>query len=248
MARVRRCISPALISIFALIVLVGSGACKPRPGATCSTSGKFTCENGSTALLCQGGVIVSLPCRGPKGCKGVGAASECDDDLAEEGDNCATGTTENVSCSTDRKKELLCTAGKFTVRRTCKGDDACTVQGNLIRCDDDIGDIGDPCVQEPGDANYACSVDKKFEIVCRGNKFEPSNTCRGPKGCWIEGEAVRCDNSVARVGEICRPVDNNACSEDAKSQLHCSPPGKWAQGRECKGEGCKVKGNELLCD
>jgi hypothetical protein len=248
MARVRRWVSPALSSILALVVLTGSEACKPKPGGRCSSSGKFTCDSAASALLCQGGTLVSLPCRGPGGCKGTGAASECDDDLAEEGDNCAMGPIENVSCSTDHKKELLCTGGRFTVRRTCKGDDACTVQGSLIRCDDDIGEVDDPCVQEPGDANYACSVDKKFEIVCKGNKFEVSNSCRGPKGCWIEGEGIRCDSTVAREGEICRPVDNNACSEDARSQLHCTPPGKWVRSKECKGEGCKVKGNDLLCD
>jgi hypothetical protein len=248
MASARRRVSPALISILALIVLFGSEACKPKPGASCSTSGKFTCESATSALLCQAGVIVALPCRGPKGCQGTGASSECDDDLAEEGDSCAMGLNENYSCSTDHKKELVCKEGRFAVRRTCRGQNECSIQGNLIHCDDSIGDPGDACVEEPGEANYACSVDKKLEIVCRAGKFETSNSCRGPKGCWIDGEMVRCDSSFAREGEICRPVDNNACSEDARNELHCSAQSRWVQKRECKGEGCKVKGNELSCN
>lgn len=245
MKPVCRWMAPAVLSLF---FLAGASDCKPKPGAKCSTNGRFTCQDPSSALLCQGGVIVSLPCRGPGGCQGVGASSECDDDLAEEGDNCAMTQSENYSCTTDHKKELLCTEGKFVVRRTCKGQNACAIAANLIHCDDSVADVGDACVEEAGEANYACSVNKSLELVCKGKKFEESNSCRGPKGCWIQGESESCDYSFGREGETCRPVDSNACSDDAKSELVCTAQGKWAKKHECRREGCKVKGNDLYCD
>jgi hypothetical protein len=248
MKRTWRRFVPVVFSLIALGVLTGASGCKAKPGDKCTTNGRFTCQTQANALLCQGGIVISLPCRGPKGCQGAGASSECDDDLAQEGDNCAMTLNENYSCSTDHKQELVCTDGKFAVRRTCKGQNSCAIQGSLIHCDDSVADVGDACVEEAGEANYACSVDKTSEIVCKGKKFEESNSCRGPKGCWIMGEMVHCDSSFAREGEICRPVDNNACAEDAKSELRCSPQGKWAKRRECRREGCKVKGNELYCD
>jgi hypothetical protein len=238
---------PIAAAILGLTVLIGAG-CKAKPGDKCTADGRFTCTGASDGLLCQSGVVVPLPCRGPKGCRTTGGSSVCDDDLAQQGDNCAMTVNENYSCSTDHKTELVCTAGKFVVRRTCKGSAACAITGETIHCDDSVADVGDACVEEAGDANYACSVDKTSEIVCKGNVFQVSNSCRGAKGCWIKGEMVHCDSSFAREGEICRPVDNNACSEDAKSELRCSPQFKWAKKRDCKREGCKVKGTELFCD
>jgi hypothetical protein len=243
----KRAWRPIVPAILGLVVLLGPG-CKAKPGDKCTANGRFTCMGPTGGLLCQAGVVVPLPCRGPKGCRSPGAVAECDDDLAEEGDNCAMTVNENYSCSTDHKKELVCTGGKFVVRRTCKGAGACAINGETIHCDDSVADIGDACVEEAGDANYACSVDKTSEIVCKANVFDISNSCRGPKGCWIEREMVHCDASFAREGEICRPVDNHACSEDAKSELRCSPQFKWVKKRECRREGCKVKGNELFCE
>jgi hypothetical protein len=206
------------------------------------------CADTSSALACQNGTVVSVACHGPKGCTGAGASSQCDDDLAQEGDGCMMTVNENYACSTDHKKELICKDGKFVTVRTCKGVKACNITGNVIDCDDTVAEVGDACVEEAGDANYACSVDKKLEIVCKGGKFEESNICRGAKGCVVQGQMVMCDSSVAREGEVCRPVDNHACSEDAKSELKCSPQMKWTKKRDCKREGCKVKGNEIWCD
>jgi hypothetical protein len=245
MLRASRRLATAACSLFLLVVLPG---CKQQPGSKCSSNGKFMCADTSSALVCQNGIVVSVACRGPKGCAGAGAASECDDDLAQEGDGCMMTLNENYACSTDHKTELLCKDGKFAAVRTCKGTKACTIAANVIHCDDSVADVGDACVEEAGDANYACSVDKKVEIVCKGGKFEESNSCRGAKGCWIDGELVHCDASFGRDGDVCRPVDNHACSEDAKSELKCTAQMKWTKKRDCKREGCKVKGNEIWCD
>ncbi|HEY8038848.1 MAG TPA: hypothetical protein VIF15_03610 [Polyangiaceae bacterium] len=223
---------------------------KPTPGSACVSNGKFQCVDPTSALLCQSGKTVAMPCRGPNGCQGLGAASTCDDDLAMEGDACQQTLNENYACQVDHTKELICKDGKFAVARTCKGPKKCSVALNEINCDDSQADIGDTCVAEPGDANYACSTDKKFEVVCEAasSKFVVSNTCRGSKGCWITDNTVHCDQTMAREGDQCRPVDNFSCSEDAKQELKCTAQFKWVKHRDCKHDGCKIKGSDVYCD
>jgi hypothetical protein len=250
MARVWQRLASAAFSVSLVVCLVECKGLKPTPGGPCVNNNKLLCSDPSSALLCQSGKYVAMACRGPKGCTGIGTSSFCDDDLAQEGDVCQMSLNENYSCSTDHVKELVCKDGKFAVARTCKGPKKCTVTGNTINCDDSIGDVNDVCRAEAGDANYGCSSDKKIEVVCDAatSKFQPSNTCRGPKGCYIDSERVYCDQSMARLGDKCRPVDNHSCSEDATQELKCSPQFQWTLQRACKHGGCKVKSNEVYCD
>jgi hypothetical protein len=53
---------------------------------------------------------------------------------------------------------------------------------------------------------------------------------------------------MAREGELCRPVDNYSCTADAKQMLKCAATMKWAKEKDCKKNGCKVKGHEVSCD
>ncbi|HEY6458963.1 MAG TPA: hypothetical protein VIY73_02400 [Polyangiaceae bacterium] len=250
MARVWQRLASAVFCVGLVIILSQCKGLKPTPGAPCVTNGRFQCTDSSSAMLCQNGKYVSLSCRGPRGCRGVGASSQCDDDLANEGDACMMTLNDNYSCSVDHGKEFICKNGIFTAVRTCKGPKKCTVTGDMINCDDSLADVGDVCVVDPGDANYACSTNKQVETVCDAatSKFLPSNTCRGPKGCWVENQVVHCDMAMARVGDKCRPVDNHSCSEDATQELKCSPQFTWTKQRDCKHGGCKVKSNEVYCD
>jgi hypothetical protein len=250
MARVWQRLAVAAFSACLVVVLSQCKALKPQAGQPCVSNGKLQCVDPSTALLCQNSKLVNLPCRGPRGCRGMGTSSTCDDDLSLEGDACQQTLNDNYSCSVDHTKELLCKSGVFTTVRTCKGPKKCTVTGDMINCDDSLADVGDLCVVDPGDANYGCSTDKKIEVVCDGttSKFQSSNTCRGPKGCFVENEHVFCDQAMARIGDKCRPVDNHSCSEDSTQELKCSAQFVWAKQRDCKKDGCKIKNNEVYCD
>jgi hypothetical protein len=254
MGRVWGRIAVAAVSVTVVLGLVN---CKLRPtaGGKCTANGKYVCSDTASAMLCQGGTYVSMPCRGPRGCTGLGSSSACDDDLAQEKDACLQTLNENYACSVDHTKELVCGKdGIFVLASTCKGPKKCAVESltSTINCDDSFADVNDPCVVGAGDANYACSSDKKTEVVCKpaadGNgKFEASNTCRGMKGCRVENETVYCDQSAGREGDLCRPVDNYTCSEDGTVQLKCSAQFKWAKNRDCKKNGCKIKGTDVEC-
>ena len=233
----------------ALVVFAECKGLKPTPGAKCVANGKFQCTDPSSAILCQAGVYVALPCRGPHGCAGTGLQSKCDDDLATEGDACMMTLNENYACTSDHTKELICKDGKFVTLRTCKGPSKCTIANETLNCDDSIADVGDACVAEAGDANYGCSLDKKIEVVCDAatSKFQSFTACRGQKGCNIEKDVVHCDRTIGRVGEQCHTADDRSCSEDATAELKCSPQLRWLKQQDCKHDGCKVKGNYISC-
>jgi hypothetical protein len=248
MGRVLQRLAVAVGSGVLLVVLVQCNALKQKPGDKCVNNGAVKCTDGSNALLCQGGTISAITCRGPKGCSGAGASGECDDDLAQAGEGCIMGSGgQNYSCGTDLKSELVCTAGKWTVNSTCKGPGGCKVTGTMVHCDDDFADINDPCQSSPSEANYSCTPDKKTEVVCTNNKFVESEGCHGQKGCYIENNSVYCDTSMAKEGDKCRHADNHACSDDATAMLKCSPQMTWVKQTACK-SGCKVKGREIDCN
>lgn len=247
MARIR---PRFVIALLCAAWLTGLTSCRrPAAGDACTQNGKFVCTSHTGGLICQSGTLQTLPCRGPRGCQGAGAASQCDDDLAQPGDACQQTVNENDSCSTDRAEQLLCKDGKFAVARTCKGPAKCTVTGDVIGCDDSVADVGDPCIVEPGEANYACSTDKKIELACDAAtaRFQASNSCRGPKGCWMDANLPHCDNTVGREGDVCRPFDNRVCSEDGKAELKCSQQGKLVRVRDCK-HACSVRSGRIECD
>jgi hypothetical protein len=255
MARVWQRIATVAFLAAVLVVFSQCKGLKPQPGGKCVTAGKYQCSDPTSALLCQAGTYVAVPCRGPQGCAGLGNNSACDDDLGLDGEACMMQVGgDNLSCAVDRSKEFICTQGKWTMSRTCKGPKKCAVKHigrtEEVDCDDTFGDVGDPCRVEAGDNNYGCTVDKKTEVECdaASNKFIAYMGCRGQKGCFIDGNIVKCDQTAAREGEPCHPVDNHSCNEDATSELKCSPQFKWIKQRDCKHDGCKVKSGEVYCN
>jgi hypothetical protein len=248
MARVWQRLAVAAVSAVLLLVLVQCNALKRKPGDKCVAPGTFTCSDPSTALLCQTGTLITMPCRGPNGCTGTGPGSQCDDDFGQTGEPCLTGSNgENYACGTDQKSELVCTAGKWTLASTCKGPAACKITGLMVQCDDNFADVGDPCQSNASDANYSCTPDKKTIVVCQQNKFAEWEGCRGPKGCHIEGNNVYCDTTLGKEGDMCRHADNHACSDDGTAMLKCTAAFKWTKQSDCKHGGCTVKGNEVDC-
>jgi hypothetical protein len=252
MARVWRHLAVSVVCGFLVVVLSQCKGLKPTAGQACFIgNNKYQCTDPATALLCQNGKWVNMPCRGPKGCSGVGNMQSCDDDLAQAGEACMMSVGgDNIACGTDKLSELVCTAGVWKTTRSCKGPKHCSITGTIVHCDDTMADVGDACVAEPGDDNYACSVDKKIMTECdaTSSKFIVSDNCRGQKGCWLEGNKVNCDLSAARIGDKCHLVDNHSCSEDATQEVKCSPQFTWIKQRDCKHGGCKVKNNSVYCD
>jgi hypothetical protein len=194
MTRVWKRLTFAVLSILLVLVLAQCKGLKQKAGDSCTHNNQLACTDPSNALLCVNGTLQTNPCRGPHGCQGIGSASNCDDDLGQAGEGCIMGAGgENVACTTDLNSELVCQNNKWVVESTCMGPGHCKISGEVLHCDDDFANVGDPCKSSASDANYSCTMDKKTRIVCTANKFVQFDYCHGPRGCHIEGNIVYCD-------------------------------------------------------
>jgi hypothetical protein len=229
----------------------------PKVGDVCTPDGgdiSITCEDATNGLVCQDGKLISVPCRGPKGCNGTGPSAACDDDLGTEGEACimtspamrAQGFT-NLACTMEQKAMLACASGKWKLKSWCRGPMGCAVKGSTLHCDDDYSDVGDPCHTEPTNANYSCTPDKTSLVVCRNDTFVLASACKGPKGCRLESDnKIHCDTTIGAEGDSCMDVGTVACTADAQQTLSCSPLFKWVKGKDCKTP-CSVNGKVVEC-
>jgi hypothetical protein len=226
----------------------------PKVGDVCTPDDRIlsvTCEDPSNGLVCQDGKLISVPCRGPKGCNGTGPSAACDDDLGTEGEACimpGQGWTRgtNVACSMEQKAWLECASGKWKLVSSCKGPMGCAVKGSTLHCDDDYADIGDRCRTVADEVNVACTLDKTSLLVCRYDTFVLASPCKGPKGCSSDSDKLHCDASIGAEGDACMDVGTSACTTDAKQTLRCSSLYKWVKDKDCK-TGCAVNGNIVEC-
>lgn len=219
-------------------------------GDPCPTDGKVECADPSSALLCRHGALLGVRCRGPQGCVGRGDASKCHDEIRDEGDACIESTPDSTACTPDGTSELVCKGGKDEVNRRCRGPDKCHVDGDTVRCDDDFAEVGERCEPTLGDDNYSCSVDRSQMILCdrKSRTFGSYAVCRGPDHCQVMDHGIHCDMNVGRAGELCDPVGNLTCSEDARSELECSDVGTWVKKSDCRKSACSVRDHIVSCE
>jgi hypothetical protein len=215
----------AHLAAFVALASLGGG-CKPKPGGRCST-GQTACQDGRTELFCLDGKFTEMTCAGPDGCVASGKQVDCDNTIANKGDGCSE--TEDLACTADKKGELRCRGNHFAVASTCRGPTGCFFTGNKLHCDTDVADSNDPCEEKD---DLACALDKKALYKCDGQKYDLDSTCRGPKGCSIEGNNVSCDHHVAELGDACRFESSYACTGDRKALLACHS-GKFKQEKKC---------------
>ncbi len=230
--------------VLAGILLVCALGCSKKAGDSCKGD-KLVCADKKTALSCHDGKYVAVACKGAKGCKKKKGEIRCDVSANEDGDECTANLSNKGDCSPDGKSWVVCHKGKFRVL-PCRGPKACKSR----TCDTTMGNEGDQCRRND---SYACSPDKKRQVVCKVpegadvGKVELARTCRGPKACTIDGDNINCDLSVAKVGDKCKGT-GAACSEDHKAMLKCADA-KMAVDVPCRGEnGCRVDGTKIRCD
>lgn len=265
----------AALLLAAFIATVATASCKllqKHPGDKCTSEGKAQCTSATAALLCRGGTLVDLPCRGKSGCTRVEPAI-CDDDVAIAGDDCvepAAASDQNLACTADGTTLLVCKGGKFAVAAKCRGKDACKATSDVskkgrtttvhtdVACDDTVMEAGDPCLTS---GRHACSVDRKALLECKDGAMVASLTCRGPEACSVaagdEPGKVKwdCDDSVTEAGDPCGREGRHTCSVDGGTWLVCKD-GKMKPDNSCRGpKGCtttpardKPHTFEMSCD
>ncbi len=242
-----------LVALFIAASFVMLSACgKPKAGAKC-TAGQTACADAKSGLFCASdNTFKVMTCSGPGGCKQEGAKVACDNDIAAIGDAC--DTPNDGACTADHKSLLLCKNQAFSEIDTCKGPGGCKLAGDMINCDNDIADIGDPC---SNDGNYACTSDKAMALQCKGAQYGAVQSCLGPKSCSIvhpkpKTTDIDCDFTVVKENDPCVFPDNESCTSDKKTMLTCKG-NKYTQPTACPGpNGCAVtvtaKKSKVTCD
>jgi hypothetical protein len=107
---------------------------------------------------------------------------------------------------------LDCVDGLWAVRFAVE---SCRAEDGLVHWTDAHVSGGERC---EGDVRM-CSDDGRM-LACREGQLAPYLDCRGPRGCYPDGEVSRCDQSVANAGEACAGT-GAACSADHTAQLRC---------------------------
>jgi hypothetical protein len=100
----------------------------------------LSCEDGcanAAALVCTGGQLREIPCRGSGGCvsklKGAGLAYQCDGSAANGGEPCLSRDEGFGSCGASNEKEILtCRSGAWTVTQSCP--DRCSMKDGRLGC------------------------------------------------------------------------------------------------------------------
>jgi hypothetical protein len=204
---------------------------------------------GGAAAVTAAPVVVPLPAVAASAPASAAVPSLPCSLTCEVGAPCGADASEDgYACTEDGTKRLQCRAGSYQISSVCKGPKGCAVSGGKAVCDDSFGDIGDLCIHQPDDTNYACSTDGLTEVVCDpSGRFRPADICRGPKACHVADDRVYCDRTLGREGELCRPLDNHTCSEDGSAELKCSAELRWVRQRACPSTGCNIQNGQVFC-
>lgn len=224
------------------VVAVLAAGCKPKEGKSCRNEGRESCVDAKNALVCHSGLWEPMLCRGTLGCRKVGSEAECDQSAAEDGDVC--NLADDVVCGADKKSMLECKQNKWARTASCLGQNGCLLVGKTVKCDNTIAMLGDACTHTD---DYACSPDKKVELVCKDAKFTVSATCRGPKGCNVVAKQISCDDTRAVLNDACGKDQSYTCDMEGKSILVCRA-GHYVVDEPCKGKlNCRVLNTKVGC-
>jgi hypothetical protein len=163
------------------------------------------------------------------------------------GDKCSGG---GLPLCADPASGLICENGVVTVL-PCRGVKGCSTSGSTVACDNSLALVDDACDQ-PNDV--ACSVDHKSALECQNAKFALAETCKGARGCAVDGDKISCDNDVADLGDPCQVEGDYACTSDKLMALKCTAH-KFDALNTCRGkDACKVielpeeKKTNFVCD
>ncbi len=218
-------------------------ACKPGPGSSCE-KGEARCLDAQRQIVCQAGVYIEAPCRGPHGCVQDVQGTSCDISKNRPGDPCSLEEQGSAACQ-DNKTMITCRSGKY-VAISCGGPNGCEREGNRAFCDRSIAERGEDCDNE---GTKACSRDGRQVLSCKDGKLNPLLECRGERGCLAVGTKLDCDLSLAAQGDPCEAKleGHVGCTPDRDALVRCHN-GYFVLDEKCKsGKSCVTEGSASRC-
>lgn len=228
-------------AVVSLVLFVGG--CDILENAPCSGA-VGSCTGRSEALFCLDGRFTRIRCDGPAGCSEVSGNFRCDQSVGAASDRCATESS--AACTADHQSYLICENGRYVLSARCRGQNHCRVEGGRVLCDETVAEVNDPCVSDT--AGAACSSAGDAWLRCTDGRFTTISACRGPAGCHVDGSIVRCDQSIAVLGDACASEGGGACTADRSTMLFCRN-GAYGAPRACRGPGhCAIEAGQVHCD
>ncbi|HVJ20460.1 MAG TPA: hypothetical protein VM686_33835 [Polyangiaceae bacterium] len=218
-------------------------ACKPGPGSSCE-KGEARCLDRQRQIVCQEGIYIETPCRGPLGCAQDVEGTSCDISKNRPGDPCSLEEQGSAACQ-DGKTMITCRSGKY-VALACGGPNGCEREGNRALCDRSVAALGDDC---DNDGIKACSRDSRQVLTCRDGQMATLLECRGDRGCLSVGSKLDCDLSIAAEGDPCEQKleGHVGCTPDRDAMVTCHQ-GRFVLEEKCKaGRACVTEGSSSSC-
>ncbi|WP_224243546.1 hypothetical protein [Hyalangium gracile] len=121
---------PLLMAALCLALSTACGS-DPEAGDSCSV-GEGYCQSSSEALVCDGGSLKLLNCRGANGCsKDDDGDATCTFGDFRAGDPCLSTQENAAQCDASNANQLLRCSGGSMKAEACKG---CAVQSGTITC------------------------------------------------------------------------------------------------------------------
>lgn len=163
------------------------------------------------------------------------------------GGSCAAG---QLVCA-DEASALTCGADSKFAAVSCRGPKGCSGSAKSVLCDNSLAAEKDRCDEE---GDFACSVDKKSALTCKGGTFVVGETCKGARGCEVKGNSVSCDNDIADLNDPClSDFQDYACTQGTNPTLLSCTAHKMTALNSCRGpKGCRIveqdKKVEFACD
>lgn len=227
-----------------LLTVLFTAACKPAVGSSCE-KGEARCTDPKTELACQAGRFIETPCRGPGGCELTLLGTRCDFSANQSGDACSADDEGAASCA-NRDVMLSCHGGRYA-SLPCRGPQGCVNTDGRAQCDTSLAEPADPCRAEN---LKACSYDGTQVLICKQGAMQHFYLCRGPAGCKQANGKLKCDTSLAKVGDACdQKLEGEAfaCTPDQRAILGCKG-GAFALDEACKaGQKCTALTGGTRC-
>jgi len=173
--------------LIAALVLAAGCRREPAPGDPCESRDR-RCRDRTTELACEGGKLIEVPCKGPKGCVEEPMKLRCDVTGNATGDPCPTDAEGSGACLQAGKAWVVCRGGRYAVE-PCRGVRGCREQGGKLACDQTVAEPGDACARQTG----ACSPDGLSALVCEDARFVFQARCTGEGGCSVHADEITCD-------------------------------------------------------
>lgn len=141
----------------------------------------MSCDSATSAISCEGGFAMAVPCRGTGGCLSDGSKSLCDM-RAASGDGCPSSANGRAQCDVANANQAFTCTSRVWKTLACR---ACGVTGGTVVC---APAPGQPCSAANEGRAVCDSLNADQRLKCTGGIFV-AEAC---KGCAAVSGSITC--------------------------------------------------------